>query len=129
MSARAGKSSTRKLPLLRQAQAMMEAQHVAGFDGSAFYTPLLCRSLSNHFILFSRRNYFVSFMLDYIRKRGARLDSHIFPVKATTGHGAAQNHSMDVKRVLTVLREATADPDRPVSGGGLTSTGRSASST
>ena len=118
-----------KLPLLRQAQAMMEAQHVAGFDGSAFYTPLLCRSLSNHFILFSRRNYFVSFMLDYIRKRGARLDSHIFPVKATTGHGAAQNHSMDVKRVLTVLREATADPDRPVSGGGLTSTGRSASST
>ncbi|MCD7983686.1 MAG: glycosyltransferase family 61 protein, partial [Desulfovibrio sp.] len=96
-----------KLPLQQQARAMMEAGHVAGFDGSAFYTPLFCQSLSNHFILFSRRNYFVPFMLDYIRKRGARLGSHIFPAAATTGHGAALNHSLDMERVLTVLREAT----------------------
>ncbi|WP_288956817.1 glycosyltransferase 61 family protein [uncultured Desulfovibrio sp.] len=112
-----------ELPLPQQALAMMEAGHVAGFDGSAFYTPLFCRSLSNHFILFSRRNYFVPFMLDYIRKRGARLDSHIFPAAATTGRRAAQNHSLDVDRVLTVLREATDGPEH-----GLTSTGRNASS-
>ncbi|WP_298033312.1 hypothetical protein [uncultured Desulfovibrio sp.] len=62
-------------------------------------------------------------MLDYIRKRGTRLDSHIFPATATTRRPAAQNYSLDVDRVLTVLREAADGPEH-----GFTSTDWNASS-
>lgn len=97
-----------RLPPIRQAQTLMEAEYVAGFDGSAFYTVLLCRRLRNHFILFSRRNSFVPFMLDYIRRRGARLDSFLPPAAPTTGKGAAQNWSIDPRGVFRLLHESMA---------------------
>lgn len=92
-----------KLPVLHQARLFMTAEHIACFDDSALYTALLCRKLHNNFIIFSRRNFFVPSMLEYIRKKGATLTSYTPLATPTTGSGAAQNWSIDIDEVISLL--------------------------
>lgn len=97
-----------QLPPLAQIRAMSEAEYVAGFDGSALYTPLFCTHLSNTFCVFSRRNRLVPFMMDYLVRRGATLHTSIpqaTPLKSDT---IFTDWSVDPADVLRVLDEVVA---------------------
>ena len=94
-----------RLSIKAQIKAMMEAEHIACFDGSALYTVLLFQKLYNKFTVFSRRNFFVDFMLEYIRRKGASLQAIIPKATPTTGVGAAQNCSIDIEMVISVLEQ------------------------
>ena len=96
-----------RLDIADQLRLLCASRHVAGFDGSAFYSVLLCQKLTNHFTLFSRRNLFIPVMLDYIRKRGATLATHMFAATSLGGAGGGENFSLDVEQVIAALRQDT----------------------
>lgn len=89
---------------LAQVKTVAEAQYVAGFDGSALYSVLFCTGLANTFLVFSRRNSLVSFMMDYITRKGATLHTFIPKAKRLRSGTIFTNWSLDPGVVLQEIR-------------------------
>ena len=93
-----------QLSVEQQLTVLTKAEFVAGLDGSAFYLSLLCKELKNNFIIFSRRNYLVPMMLDFIVKRGAKLHTYMPEAVSMGGYLGTQNFSIKSSDITHVLK-------------------------
>lgn len=83
------------------------AGHVAGLDGSAFYTALLADTVRGRFSLFSRRNAIPSTLTYMLDRKKVETREYVFPADYTGGEGAASRFMLrEPERIVAALEEA-----------------------
>jgi hypothetical protein len=68
---------------------LCSAEHVAGFDGSAFLNVLLARKISGRFTIFGRQNSIGDINLLAVRRKGIACETYVPEVVPVSGEGAA----------------------------------------
>jgi capsular polysaccharide biosynthesis protein len=98
------------LDISEQVYHLTSAEHVAGFDGSAFLTPLLAQSVGGSYIIFGRRNFVAPTVSYMLSAKGVAFERHTPSVTRWSGDGRTPDSRFvlpHVQDVLHVLISAT----------------------
>ena len=88
----------------QQARLIASARHVAGFDGSAFYSALLADKVHGLFHIFGRRNYISHTLSFMLAAKGIALEKHVFQVEHLYGEEALARFIMpEPEKIIEAL--------------------------
>jgi hypothetical protein len=86
-----------------QVRTLCSAEHVAGFDGSAFLNVLLAKKISGRFAIFGRHNYIADFNLLAVRLKGVACETYLPEVVEVGGEGMGVGRHWFLPRPESVL--------------------------